>query len=170
MLEVCQLCVHRIAGAHPAQAAQWEVVVQYQRLLRVVEALDVLARLGGVGTAVDVLQHVQVGGDVPEAVQLVLLQHLVHEVDIAKVPTGASLVLGLERRRHHRLHHLGPAGMTERQDHLVNVQQCDVLVPAMNAYLNCIIIVYFTDLVNICVFGGAHQISLQLYHIMNLNP
>ena len=67
MLQVRQARVHRVAGADAAQAAQREVVVEDERLLGVVEALDVLARLGVVGAAVDVLHHVQVLGDVLNA-------------------------------------------------------------------------------------------------------
>ena len=49
MLQVRQARVHRVAGADAAQAAQREVVVEDERLLGVVEALDVLTGLCVVG-------------------------------------------------------------------------------------------------------------------------
>ena len=130
MLQVRQARVHRVAGADPAQAAQREVVVKDQRLLGVVEALDVLAGLGVVGAAVHVLHHVQVLGDVLEVLVLVGVEHLVHEVDVPEVPARPRLVLHLERALDGLLHHVLPVGVLQRHDHLVNVEQGDVLVSA----------------------------------------
>ena len=57
VLEVGQARVHREGGADAAQAAQGEVVVEDQRLLRVVETLDILTRLGVVGAPVTVMTN-----------------------------------------------------------------------------------------------------------------
>jgi len=63
VLQVSQVRLHRVRGADPAQACQREVVMENEGLLGVVETLDVLARLGVVGTSVDVTHHVHVGRD-----------------------------------------------------------------------------------------------------------
>ena len=45
---------------------------------------------------VHMLHHVQVGGDVLEALWLVLVGHLVHEVHVPEVPARSGLVLHLK--------------------------------------------------------------------------
>ena len=45
MLQLSRVSFHRVAGADPAEAAQREVVVKDKHFCRVMEALDVLARL-----------------------------------------------------------------------------------------------------------------------------
>ena len=45
---------------------------------------------------VHMLHHVQVGGDALESLWLVLVGHLVHEVDIPEVPASSGLVLHLQ--------------------------------------------------------------------------
>ena len=128
MLQVAQACVHRVRGAHPAQTAEREVVVQDQRLLGVVEALDVLAGLGVVGTSVDVLHHVKILRNVFEVLVLVGVQHFVHEVNIPEVPRGSGLILHLERGLDDLLHHVGPVVVLDGSDHLVYVQESDIIV------------------------------------------
>ena len=99
-----------------------------QHLLGVVEALDSMAGFAVVGAAVDVLHHVQVLGDVLEVLVLVSVEHLVHEVDVPEVPARPRLVLHLEGALDGLLHHVLPVGVLQRHDHLVNVEQGDVLV------------------------------------------
>ena len=129
MLQMAEADVDGVGGADTAQAAQREVVVQDQGLLRVVEALHVLTGLRVVGAPVHVLEHVQVGRDGGEVLRLVQVRHLVHEVDVAEVPAGPRLVLHLQRRLHRLLHHLGPVVVLDRHDHLVDVQQRDIFIP-----------------------------------------
>ena len=131
MLEVAQAGVHRVGGADTAQTAQGEVVVKDQRLLRVVKALDVLARLGVVGAPVDVLHHVKVIRDIFEMVVLVGVQHLVHEINVSEVPRCSRLILHFEGRLYDLLHHVGPVVVLDGRDHLVNVQQRDIIVSEM---------------------------------------
>lgn len=60
MLQLRVLGLDGVASAAGAQTGQREVVVQSDHPFRVVEALDVLVRLGEVLRAVHVLQHVHV--------------------------------------------------------------------------------------------------------------
>ena len=66
VLEVCQGGVHRVGGADTTQTPQGEVVVEDEGLLRVVETLHVLSRLGVVSTSVHVLHHVKIWRNVFE--------------------------------------------------------------------------------------------------------
>ena len=52
MLQVPQGGVHGVGFADPAKTPQGEVVVEDEDFLRVVEALDILTRLGIVSTSV----------------------------------------------------------------------------------------------------------------------
>ena len=59
---------------------------------------------------------------------LVGIQHLVHEVNIPEVPWRSRLILHLERGLNDLLHHVGPVAVLDGCDHLVDVQQGDVVV------------------------------------------
>ena len=104
------------------------MVVENEGLLRVMEALDILTRLGVVGTSVHMLHHVQVGGDVREMFWLMEIKHLIHEIDISEVPAGSGLILHLEGGGDHILHHVFPVGVLDGHDHLIYVQQGYVLI------------------------------------------
>jgi hypothetical protein len=116
----------RVGGAATAEARQREVVVQGQHLLRVVETLDVLAGFGEVFGAIHVLQHVHVPGDLLEPA--VVVEEVVQEVDVAHVVRRPLLLVDFERFGQDLVHQALPGGAVERHDHLVDVQQGDVLV------------------------------------------
>ena len=97
--------------------------------LRVVEALDILTRLGIVSTSVHMLHHVQVGRNVGEMLGLMEIKHFVHEVDIPEVPAGSGLILDLKGSFDDILHHIFPVVVLDGHDHLVYVQQGYILVP-----------------------------------------
>merc|ERR1712106_378939 len=120
---------YRVGGADPAQTTEWEVVVEDEHLLRVVETLDILTRLGIVSTSVHMLHHVKVGRDVGEVFWLVNVQHLIHEVDIPEIPACSGLILYSQRRFNSLFHQVCPVIMFHWHDHLVYVKKCDVLVP-----------------------------------------
>ena len=96
------------------------MVVERQHFLRVVEGLDVVARRGVSVTPVDVLHHVKVGRDVC----LISLQQIIEEVNIPEDPGDLTA-----RGRHQVLHQVGPVGVVGGDDHLVRVEEGDVLVP-----------------------------------------
>ena len=129
MLQVCQGGIHRIRGTDTPQAPQGKVVVEYEGLLRVVEALDVLTRLGVIGTSVHMLHHVQVWRNVFEMFGLMQVQHLIHKVDVPEVPAGSCLILHLHGGGDHLLHHVSPVVVLDGHDHLIYVQQGNVLIP-----------------------------------------
>lgn len=90
---VLQVRVRRVDGVRCtplAEARQREVVVQRERALRVVEALDVLVRLGVVLAAVHVLQHVHVSWYGLEPA--VRVDQVVQEVHVAYIVGRARLV------------------------------------------------------------------------------
>jgi len=60
VLQLCILGLDGVARASGTQTGQRKVIVQSDHPLRVVEALDVLVRLGEVLRAIHVLQHVHV--------------------------------------------------------------------------------------------------------------
>lgn len=60
MLQLSILRLYGVAGTPRPQTGQWKVIVQCHHSLRIVEALDVLIRLGEVLRAINVLQHVHV--------------------------------------------------------------------------------------------------------------
>ena len=96
------------------------MVVESQHSLRVVEGLDVVARRGVSVAPVDVLHHVKVGRDVC----LISLQQIIEEVNIPEDPGDLTA-----RGRHQVLHQVGPVGVVGGDDHLVRVEEGDVLVP-----------------------------------------
>ena len=96
------------------------MVVESQHSPRVVEGLDVVTRRGVSGASVDVLHHVKVGRDVC----LISLQQIIEEVNIPEDPGDLTA-----RGRHQVLHQVGPVGVVGGDDHLVRVEEGDVLVP-----------------------------------------
>ena len=100
------------------------MVVESQDFLRVVEGLDIVTRRGVFVTSVDVLHHVEVGRNVWDVTALVLLQKIIEEVNIPEGPAGV-----VARGRHQVLHQVGPVGVVGGDDHLVRVEEGDVLVP-----------------------------------------
>ena len=100
------------------------MVVESQHFLRVVEGLDVVTRRGVVGAPVDVLHHVKVGRNVWDVTSIILLQEIIKEVNIPEVP-GDLTARGCDQF----LHQVGPVGVGGGDDHLVRVQEGDVLVP-----------------------------------------
>ena len=81
----------------------------------------------------NMLHHVKVGRDIFKTSRLMMVQHLVHEVDVPEVVAGPCLVLDLEAVVDDLLHHVGPAVVSYWNYELVNVQQGDVLVPGINS-------------------------------------
>ena len=100
------------------------MVVESQHSPRVVEGLDVVTRRGVVGAPVDVLHHVKVGRNVWDVTSIILLQEIIEEVNIPEDP-GDLTARGL----HQVLHQVGPVGVVGGDDHLVRVEEGDVLVP-----------------------------------------
>ena len=100
------------------------MVVESQDFLRVVEGLDVVTRRGVSVTSVDVLHHVKVGRNVWDVTALVPLQKIIEEVNIPEGPAGF-----VTRGPHQVLHQVGPVGVVGGDDHLVRVEEGDVLVP-----------------------------------------
>ena len=80
----------------------------------------------------NMLHHVKVGRDIFKMSRLMMVQHLVHEVDVPEVVAGPRLVLDLEAVVDNLLHHVSPAVVSYGNYQLVNVQQSDVLVPGNN--------------------------------------
>ena len=107
-----------------SQTGEGEMIVESQHSPRVVEGLDVVTRRGVVGAPVDVLHHVKVGRNVWDVTSLVLLQEIIEEVNIPEDP-GDLTARGL----HQVLHQVGPVGVVGGDDHLVRVEEGDVLVP-----------------------------------------
>ena len=95
------------------------MVVESQHFLRVVEGLDVVARRGVVGAPVDVLHHVKVGRNVWD-----IRNPVIEKVNIPEGPGDPTT-----RGRHQVLHQVGPVGVVGGDDHLVRVEEGDVLVP-----------------------------------------
>ena len=129
MLKMSQGAFYRVGGADPAKTPQGEVVVEDENLLRVVEALDILTRLGIVSTSVHMLHHVQVGRDVREMLRLVHVQHLVHKVHIPEIPACSGLILYRQGRFNSLFHHICPVILFHWHNHFVYVKKCYVLVP-----------------------------------------
>ena len=100
------------------------MVVESQHSPRVVEGLDVVTRRGVVGAPVDVLHHVKVGRNVWDVTSIILLQEIIEEVNIPEDPGDLTA-----RGRHQVLHQVGPVGVVGGDDHLVRVEEGDVLVP-----------------------------------------
>ena len=100
------------------------MVVESQHSPRVVEGLDVVTRRGVVGAPVDVLHHVKVGRNVWDVTSIILLQEIIEEVNIPEDPGDLTA-----RGRHQVLHEVGPVGVVGGDDHLVRVEEGDVLVP-----------------------------------------
>ena len=100
------------------------MVVESQHFLRVVEGLDIVTRRGVVGAPVDVLHHVKVGRNVWDVISALLLQEIIEEVNIPEDPAAF-----VSRGRHQVLHQVGPVGVVGGDDHLVRVEEGDVLVP-----------------------------------------
>lgn len=71
MLKLTHVGADRVRGAHAAQTAQREVIVQDEHFFRIVEALDVLTRFGVISASVDVLHHMKVRRDLLEAARFV---------------------------------------------------------------------------------------------------
>ena len=100
------------------------MIVESQHSPRVVEGLDVVTRRGVVGAPVDVLHHVKVGRNVWDVTSIILLQEIIKEVNIPEDPGDLTA-----RGRHQVLHEVGPVGVVGGDDHLVRVEEGDVLVP-----------------------------------------
>ena len=100
------------------------MVVESQHSPRVVEGLDKVTRRGVVGAPVDVLHHVKVGRNARDVTSLVHLQLIIEEVNIPEDPGDLTA-----RGRHQVLHQVGPVGVVGGDDHLVRVEEGDVLVP-----------------------------------------
>ena len=128
MLEMRQAGINGIRGTHPSQTSKRKVIVKDKCLLWIMEALYVLSRFCIIGTSVYMLHHVKILRNVFEVLVLVGVQHFVHEVNIPEVPRGSGLILDLERGLDDLLHHVGPVAVLDGRDHLVNVQQGDVVV------------------------------------------
>ena len=75
------------------------------------------------------LKHMKIWRYVFEHSLLMGFQHLIHEVDVPEVVAGPGFILDLEGGGHHLGHHVRPVVVLDGHDHLVNVQQGDVLVP-----------------------------------------
>ena len=100
------------------------MVVESQHSPRVVEGLDKVTRRGVVGAPVDVLHHVKVGRNARDVTSLVYLQLIIEEVNIPEDPAAFD-----SRLRRQFLHQVGPVGVVGGDDHLVRVEEGDVLVP-----------------------------------------
>ena len=100
------------------------MVVKSQDFLRVVEGLNIVTRTCVFGAPIDVLHHVEVRRNVLDVTALVLLQKIIEEVNIPEGPAGF-----VTRGPHQVLHQVGPVGVVGGDDHLVRVEEGDVLVP-----------------------------------------
>ena len=100
------------------------MVVESQDSLRVVEGLDSITRRGVCVAPVDVLHHMKVGRNIWDVTSLLLLQLIIEEVNIPEDPAAFA-----SRLRHQVLHQVGPVGVVGGDDHLVRVEEGDVLVP-----------------------------------------
>ena len=85
MLQVGHFRLDGIGRASTAQTCQWEVIMQCQNLLDIVETFDVLIGFRVVCTAVDVLQHVHVSRDI--RLPTVRMFIIVPEVNVTEVVT-----------------------------------------------------------------------------------
>lgn len=118
--------VDGVRRAALAEACQREMIVQRQRPLGIVEALDVLVGLRVVLAPVHVLQHVHIFGYRFEPA--VRVDQIVKKVHVPDIVRGPGLVPYGHRLRDHRVHQLLPRSGLDGHDHLVNVQQRYVFV------------------------------------------
>ena len=109
-----------VSGVGPTlgQTPEYHVIVNYQDSGRLIETLGVA--LSVPGTTVDVVEHVQILGDItlPSISQLVL-----EEVNIAEAPAVVT-PLSMFKIRHQR----GPVVVEPRHDDLVYIKHPDILV------------------------------------------
>ena len=105
------------------------MIVQQQHLLGVMEALDVVTRLGVVVAPVDVLHHVEVVGDVREVTVPLHVQHIVKEVHITEHPARPHLSVLGQGGVDDLLHHVRPAVVLDWHDHLIYILQGEIFIP-----------------------------------------